>query len=218
MRLARVETAAQAAGALGASALVAMALHGLWQGLRRPKGRAVGRPYRRLPWPLFAGLSLAYGVAVVRLWRPLPVRLSAGGRAAALGAGTFLYWAGLGLTAWGRVALGDLYDVSTTAGAELYAGHRLVTSGPFRLVRHPMYLGALVGAVGGVLLYRTWTAAFLLAHAPIFWLRARREEQVLAAEFGEAWRDYARRVPAGVPLLGPVGLAGTGEPEGAPHA
>ena len=65
-----------------------------------------------------------------------------------------------------------------------------------------MYLGALIAGVGGVLLYRTWAAVLVLGHESVFWLRAGKEDQALEAEFGDAWRTYAQRVPAGVPVLG----------------
>jgi protein-S-isoprenylcysteine O-methyltransferase Ste14/fermentation-respiration switch protein FrsA (DUF1100 family) len=204
-RLDRIETAARAAAAVGAAGLTAMALLGLGSGLRRPKGRVVGRPYGRLPLALVATLGLVYGVLAVRLWRPLPPRLPINARVGVLASGAVLYWAGLGLVLWGRLALGDMYNVSSAAGAELYEHHRLVTGGPFRFVRHPMYLGAVLWAAGALLLYRTWTLVLVVAHMAVFSVRARREEEALAAEFGDAWRAYARRVPAGIPVFGPRG-------------
>ncbi len=202
MRLEQAERQVRRVGGLVALALVAMALLGVARGWGRPKGRVVGRAYETLPVPFYVAISLIYIPALVWLWRPLPLRLPRPFHALAFAAGTLLYAAGLGLTFWGRLALGSMYNASTTQGAALYVGHRLVTSGPFALVRHPMYLGALIGSVGGVLLYRTWTMLFILPHVPVFWVRARREEQALAAEFGDAWTAYARRVPAGVPGLG----------------
>jgi len=66
-------------------------------------------------------------------------------------------------------------------------------------VRHPMYAGLIAAAVGSLLLYLTWTALAFAIFAPFVMLRARREELVLSAEFGEAWQDYCRRVPAFLP-------------------
>jgi protein-S-isoprenylcysteine O-methyltransferase Ste14 len=108
----------------------------------------------------------------------------------------------MGLITWGRLTLGRMYNVSSAFGNRLYADQELVTSGPLALVRHPMSVGALIAGVGGVLLYRTWAAVMVLAHEAVLWVRAGREDQVLAEEFGDAWRTCARHVHAGVPVLG----------------
>ena len=50
-------------------------------------------------------------------------------------------------------------------------------------------------------LYQTWTMVFLALHFPGLAVRARREEQVLAEEFGDEWQDYCRRVPRWLPRL-----------------
>lgn len=200
IRLTHMEQQVQRAGALAALALAAMALLGLVQGLRQPKGRVVGRTFQSVPLPVYIATTVVYVPTVVWLWRPLPIHLTRRVRAVAMVVGTVAYAGGVALTFWGRATLGRMYNVSTTQGAELYAEHRLVTSGPFAFVRHPMYVGALIGMVGAVLVYRTWALLFILLHVPVFWVRARREEDVLAAEFGAAWAEYCRRVPAGVPL------------------
>jgi protein-S-isoprenylcysteine O-methyltransferase Ste14 len=92
-----------------------------------------------------------------------------------------------------------MYFVSTSFGAQLYANHQLVTSGPFTIVRHPMYLGLLIGAVGSLLIYLTWSTVAFTVFAPFVLLRACREERTLAEEFGEQWREYCNRVPAFFP-------------------
>ena len=191
----------------------AMALQGAWRG-RRASGRRVGRTFSELPtWSLLA-ILVPYLAVLIRLWRPLPVRLSPGARLATSAAGTALTLLGLGVIMWGRVALGRMYNVSSALGTRLYADQELVTSGPFGLVRHPMYLGALIAGVGSVLLYRTWAVVLVLAHESIFWVRAGREDQALEAEFGDTWRTYARRVPAGIPVVGGPRLA-HGQPKAA---
>jgi protein-S-isoprenylcysteine O-methyltransferase Ste14 len=115
--------------------------------------------------------------------------------------GVVLYFPGLAFVLWGRLTLGRLYNVSTSLGAPLYTDHRLITHGPFAIVRHPMYLGIGAAAVGGLMIYRTWTLVFLAVNFLGLAVRARREEQALVAEFGEEWRAYCRRVPAWIPRL-----------------
>jgi protein-S-isoprenylcysteine O-methyltransferase Ste14 len=162
----------------------------------------VGRAFSDLPgWYLLAFL-VPYVALFFRLWRPLPVRLSPAGSLAANASGAALSLMGMGLIVWGRLTLGRMYNVSSAFGNRLYADQDLVTRGPFALVRHPMYVGALIAGVGGVLLYRTWAAVLALAHEAVFWVRAGKEDQALAEEFGDIWRAYARHVPAGVPVLG----------------
>jgi protein-S-isoprenylcysteine O-methyltransferase Ste14 len=96
---------------------------------------------------------------------------------------------------WGRLALGKNYFVSTSLGAQLFAEHQLVTSGPFAIVRHPMYAGLITAAIGALLIYFTWTTAYFAIFAPFLILRAWREERVLAEEFGGQWDEYCERVP-----------------------
>ena len=184
----------------------AVALHGAWQG-RHASGRRVGRAFSDLPRAYLLGLLVPYAALFVRLWRPLPVRLSPGGRLAASASGAVLSLLGMALIMWGRITLGRMYNVSSALGTQLYSDQQLVTRGPFALVRHPMYVGALIAGIGAVLLYRTWAVVLVLAHESVFWVRAGREDQALAAEFGKTWLAYARRVPAGIPVFGGPPLA-----------
>jgi protein-S-isoprenylcysteine O-methyltransferase Ste14 len=187
---------------LGAVALLlflGVAIHGAWRGLGRAKGREVGQARRMLRGPAYLFIAVGYFGAWVLLWRPLPLALSAPARAVALLVGALLYFPGLGLYLWARRALGSMYNVSSALGARLYAEHRLVTHGPYALVRHPMYVGVLAASLGGVLLYRTWTPVFAAVTFLGLALRARQEERALAREFGEEWEAYARRVPGWLP-------------------
>ena len=192
-------------GALGVLGEVLMVSHGVSHAWRRPKGRIVGRAYERPSLPMYLAVALeglfGFGALIV-LWRPIRLRLPRPLRAVALMFGSVLYGVGFGSVIWGRVVMGEMYNVSTEVGAELFAHHRLVTSGPFALVRHPMYLGVAIQFLGGVLLYRTWSVVLLLAEEIVTNIgRARREEQALAAEFGQEWQAYARRVPPGLPFV-----------------
>lgn len=204
MTLDRLEGWARWAGAVGALVFVGLVYAGVWGGSSRAIGRVSGRPPAGLWSVWFYGPASVLGLWLLRLlWRPLPLRLWRAARAGALVLGSLLYFPGLGLMTWGRLALGEMYNVSSSLGVRLYAEHRLVTSGPFALVRHPMYVGGTLAELGALLLYRTWaTLLIAVLNPPILAVRARREEEALAAEFGQQWTAYCRRVPACIPRLG----------------
>jgi protein-S-isoprenylcysteine O-methyltransferase Ste14 len=194
----------RALAGIGALAFTIVVLDGLRRASLHPKGRAAGnvtmlqRGLSTLALAPMSALALAVGWL---LWRPIRLPLRPSARAAALALGSIFYFSGLALMVWGRRTLGDMYNVSTSLGAELYADHRLITSGPFSLVRNPMYLGGILWEVGALLIFRTWTTLLIAVNAPMLLLRARREEQALAAEFGERWVEYSRRVPLIFPRL-----------------
>jgi protein-S-isoprenylcysteine O-methyltransferase Ste14 len=189
------------AGAGAIAVLTIVVLIGFARGQRRPPGRAsgTGLSFLRLPLWAYMLMILVYAVLCYLLWRPLPFSLSPTAEAGALVVGSLLYFPSLGLILWARHTMGEMYNISLTTGAQLYAGHRLVTHGPFAIVRHPMYLGAMLGAMGALLIYRTWTSLFILAHCLVFIVRARREEQALAAEFGAEWVEYRQQIPGWIP-------------------
>lgn len=202
MNLALAETILRRAGGLLAFAALAVVFYGIWGGTRRPSGRTSGRAAGWLRSALFYLLATAGFVAIsIYFWKPLSLDLPPGGRLAGFAAGVLIYFPGMALLLWARLALGKMYFVSTSFGAQLYADHQLVTGGPFAILRHPMYLGLIAAALGSLLLYQTWTTLAYAAFAPFVLLRARREEAALAAEFGERWQAYCQRVPAFLPRL-----------------
>ncbi len=203
MNLDRIETLLHWAGGLLAYAALAIVFYGIWRGTRRPSGRTSGRAAGWLRSALFYLLATASFLGLsIFFWKPLPLDLAKGTRLALLVIGSLVYFPGIAFLLWARLVLGEMYFVSTSFGAQLYAGHRLVTSGPFALVRHPMYVGLVAAALGSLLLYQTWTCLAYALFAPFVLRRAWREEQALAAEFGEQWQTYCRQVPAFIPRLG----------------
>lgn len=162
----------------------------------RPVGRRIGLAKRLGALAAYLLAAIPYFTVWILLWRPLPIEPPQWARVLALIVGFCLGLAGLIVYLWGRVALGAMYNVSSTLGTELYADHRLVTSGPFRYVRHPMYLGIALAALGALAVYRNWAMVFAVAVLPAFALKARHEERLLAAEFGAEWQAYADQVPA----------------------
>jgi protein-S-isoprenylcysteine O-methyltransferase Ste14 len=199
----RIEALVRWAGGLAMLGFVAALLAGLRSAEQREKGRRSGSAPAALWSVWFYAPASVLGLWLMRLlWRPLALDLPAQARSLALGLGALLYFPGVALMLWGRLALGRMYNVSSGLGAQLFAKHQLVTSGPFSIVRHPMYLGGTLAELGALLIYRTWaTLLIALLNPPALAMRARREEQALAAEFGQEWVDYCRRVPACFPRV-----------------
>jgi protein-S-isoprenylcysteine O-methyltransferase Ste14 len=166
---------------------------------RQPRGRKTQGAGPRLTWPQMAGATVVYLGGGILLWRPIPLRLSRPQRLASLLAGSLLYFPGVGLYLWGYVSLGRLFAPSSSRGAELYSDHRLVTTGPHAIVRHPMYLGVLLAAFGALLIFKTWAMVPYALSSLVVISRAKREEQLLAEEFGEEWERYCQRVPGWLP-------------------
>lgn len=202
MSLTWVDTIIRWAGGLLAYTTLGVVLFGVWRGTRRQPGLTTGRTGAWLRSPWFYGVTtlLFFGICYLG-WVPLPWAVSPGGRAVMLAFGSLLLFPGLSFVLWGRVALGRNYFVSTGFGAQLFAGHQLVTNGPFAIVRHPMYAGLILAALGSLLVYPTWTTLLYACFSPFITVRARREETALAAEFGEQWQAYCSRVPAFFPRL-----------------
>ena len=79
---------------------------------------------------------------------------------------------------------------------------RIVESGPYRWVRNPMYLGHLIFFAGLAVTLESWIALAVLAfHAFWFDRRVREDEERLAGLFGDAYREYCRRVKRWIPGL-----------------
>lgn len=162
-------------------------------------GRAVGRPEVVFSPIRLASIAAGWFGFAIPLWRPMPWRPSRAARAVLAPAGLALLVTGLATAVAGRVALGAAYRPSSTLGFRLAPGTRLVTDGPYGRIRHPIYAGLALAAAGGLLLYRTWTSLWFVAQLPVLVVRAAREDEALAAEFGAAWDAYRDRVPAWLP-------------------
>lgn len=113
---------------------------------------------------------------------------------------------GLALLAWGylQYRLAGIYRLRRGGGGPGFSNPplRLVTGGPYRLCRNPMYLGHLVFFAGVAWTLHSWIGAALLAfHAAWFHRRVLEDEARLLAQFGDAYRDYSARVSRWVPGL-----------------
>ena len=106
--------------------------------------------------------------------------------------------AGCAFCWWARLHLGSLWS-GTVMTRE---GHHVVDTGPYRLVRHPIYTGLIVSGFALAAL-KLDPISFLGAAlwTLSFWIKARLEERFLRAELGEADYDaYAARTPMLIPF------------------
>jgi len=102
--------------------------------------------------------------------------------------GLALAMAGVALCVWAKVHLKTNFTV--TLGIK--QDHALITSGPYALIRHPIYTGFLFQLLGGALLYDSG-ATLLLLFLPflaLFYWQSVAEERLLADHFGDAYRRY----------------------------
>lgn len=189
-------------GGLTAYAALGLMILGIVLGTRRQAGRTTGVTGGWLRSGFFYLVSTILFILICSLgWKPLPWMVSKTVHAWLTAIGAMLYFPGMAFVIWGRLALGKNYFVSTGFGAQLFKGQQLVTRGPFAFIRHPMYSGLMMAGIGSFLIYFTWTCLFFAIFSPLLMLRARREESVLAEEFGDEWRNYCKKVPAFIPCL-----------------
>ena len=141
--------------------------------------------------------------AVVLLWFP-GVQLSLLDKRF-LPPGVWCFFVGSAVTAcgllfsvWARRHLGVNWSQSVT----VKKGHELITSGPYALVRHPIYTGLLMAFAGTAIAQGEWRG--LLAVVLVFgalWRKLRLEEKWMRSRFGESYETYAKRVAALVPYV-----------------
>jgi protein-S-isoprenylcysteine O-methyltransferase Ste14 len=78
----------------------------------------------------------------------------------------------------------------------------LVRTGPYSIVRHPIYTGLLVAFAGTALVIGAfWALLALFILLIVLWMKIRLEEKVLAEEFGESYIQYKKEVKALVPFI-----------------
>lgn len=114
-------------------------------------------------------------------------------------AGCGLALAGVALVFRSRAELGAAWSLVPRANERT----GLVTTGPYRLVRHPIYLGFTLLALGEALAFASWVAlgTLLFAILPSFIWRAHVEEAALGAMFGERHAQYRRQTRLLIPYV-----------------
>jgi protein-S-isoprenylcysteine O-methyltransferase Ste14 len=105
---------------------------------------------------------------------------------------------GLGFSVCARVHLGKYWSSMPAIRVD----HKLIRTGPYRFVRHPIYTGVLVGVTGTAIIIGMplGLIAFFLLLVVYLW-KIREEEKYLQEEFGEEYARYKKEVPALIPFI-----------------
>jgi protein-S-isoprenylcysteine O-methyltransferase Ste14 len=113
-------------------------------------------------------------------------------------AGLVLYVFGFLIMHMAEACLGKQFSLEVA----IQAGHRLVTDGPYRYLRHPRYLGIIIFAAGIALTFRSWLALTLDGAIVLVLLwRIRDEESLMLQEFGKDWVTYSAKTWRLLPFL-----------------
>jgi protein-S-isoprenylcysteine O-methyltransferase Ste14 len=131
--------------------------------------------------PAFVGFHLMYSHAGFMSWPVLP--------AGASWPGFFLQLGGLFFTIWARQHLGAQWSGIIT----FKENHRLIRTGPYKLIRHPIYTGFITASFGSFMT-RGLCAGLLgfILITSTFTLKLKREEKLLRKHFGRDYDQYRR--------------------------
>jgi protein-S-isoprenylcysteine O-methyltransferase Ste14 len=148
---------------------------------------------RNRPFPL-AGLSALAVVLLLRVFARNGLAL----HSVAVGiVGAGLFACGLALAIWARVYLGSNWGMPMTQRA----APELVSSGPYRLVRHPIYTGLLLAILGTALATSLVGLVAVVLLGAYFYFAASVEERNLSATFPAAYPEYRRRTKMLIPFV-----------------
>ncbi len=158
--------------------------------MKKRDDKTQDHPGVRFPPPLFFILGFAVSLLVHKF---LPLYLIADSLRGVFSIiGKLFTFIGLAFMIWGLLT----FHRFRTAVSPYQPPSRVVTSGPYRFSRNPMYVGFTIAYIGGILAKNTLWALLLLPL--VLWLLTmlviRPEERYLARTFGSVYTDYANRV------------------------
>jgi len=112
--------------------------------------------------------------------------------------GVVLVWAGIGIALWARFHLGQYWSARIT----LKEDHKLIRTGPYARLRHPIYTGLDLAALGSAIVIDHWrcvAGVCLIIFGYV--MKARREERLLAGQFGAAFDEHRQHTGFLLPRL-----------------
>lgn len=100
---------------------------------------------------------------------------------------------------WATKALGDNYSQDVAIKKD----HKLITNGPFKIVRHPQYLSQFLMDVGGAAATLSFVLApIALLQIPFLFMRASLEDKLLEKHFGDSFRNFKKKTGQIFPFIG----------------
>ena len=111
--------------------------------------------------------------------------------------GVILCAAGMAFFVWARQRLGRNWSQTVSTKK----GHELVTSGPYRYVRHPMYIGGFIACIGSAIVGGGAWIFLLVILGAIFLWRVGAEDKLMAQQFPNEYPDYKKRTKALIPFV-----------------
>jgi protein-S-isoprenylcysteine O-methyltransferase len=152
---------------------------------------------RRSAQAIFTALGLAMVVAVIDFGYREVLRPKAND--SLLLTGCLIAVGGLAFRLWSIHTLGKYF----TSAVGIREGHRVIENGPYRLIRHPSYTGALVMWAGAALILGSWIGLALVLGLgiPAYLYRIRVEENVMCHEFGATYENYMKRTRRLIPFV-----------------
>jgi protein-S-isoprenylcysteine O-methyltransferase Ste14 len=104
--------------------------------------------------------------------------------------GVILTWSGIALAIWARVHLGKYWSGRITIKED----HRLIRTGPYARLRHPIYSGLGLAAIGSAIAIDRWRCVAGVGVIIVgFWIKAKREEAMLEKQFGLDFEQHRRQ-------------------------
>jgi len=117
--------------------------------------------------------------------------------------GAVLFFAAMAIRFWAMKTLGMQWGVHIVGQNKRRTSLKIIHAGPYRHIRHPIYVGAIFEAIAVTLMLNTYysTVFVLLGFVPWELYRARLEERELCALLGPQYSDYAKQVPRFIPRV-----------------
>jgi protein-S-isoprenylcysteine O-methyltransferase Ste14 len=117
-------------------------------------------------------------------------------------AGFMFYFCSVALRFWSIKSLGDQWGIHVIGNNKLGSKRRRLTNlGPYRIIRHPIYLGSIIEAIAVPLILNSFASICIVMgiFVPLEMYRARLEERTLLNDLGHTYLDYMSRVPGFFP-------------------